>query len=115
MRTGTRTEVDIMELRCSNANGWYSDIAEVTRECVKRVNEAQVEVIHDSETAFLGIHWTEGLRLYNSPDRKIIWHKQTSMIKSIDDDNQSTLVLEFKDNTKVSLPKYFFSCSDLQV
>ena len=105
LRTGTRKEVEILELRCSNAHRWHDDIHRVTAECVQRVNEAQVEVIHESETAFLGIHWSDGLRLYKSPTRKVQWHKPTAMLSSIDDDNQSNLTLEFKDESKVCISR----------
>ena len=93
--------MEILELRCSNVSSWHDDIHRVTKECVKDVNEAQVEVIYENETAYLGIHWSDGLRLYKLPNRKVVWHKSVQLLSLIDDDNHANLTLAFKDNSKV--------------
>jgi len=103
LRTGTRKEVEILELKCSSVPKWKDEIQSVTRDCVSKVNEAQVEVIYEKETCFLGIHVTEGLRLYkptNTQSRKLVWHKSISALSKMDDDSQSSLTLEFKDKSK---------------
>merc|ERR1712130_216011 len=103
LRVGTKKEAEVLDVRCSSASTWHDEIHRQTRACVSKVKEAQVEVIFENETGYLGIHWTEGLKLFKAPNRKLHWHKTIANLSSIDDDNQSNLILSFKDKSKYTL------------
>lgn len=93
-----------MELRCSGVKNWLSSIKETRNDNVRDIKEALVEVIYNNSTAYLGVHWIEGIRLYEAKTRNVIMHQESSSLANIDDDNKANLTLEFKNSSKV----YFY-------
>ena len=90
-----------MELRCSGGKNWLNSIKEIRNDNVRDIKEALVEVIYNNATAYLGIHWLEGIKLYEAKTRNVLMHQESSSLANIDDDNKANLTLEFKDSSKV--------------
>ena len=97
----TQREVRAMELRCSGSKSWLESIKETRNDNVRDIKEALVEVIYNNATAYLGIHWLEGIRLYEAKTRNVIMHQEAHALTNIDDDNKANLTLQFKDTSKV--------------
>ena len=102
VRTGTRNEIEIRQFQGINLKSWEKEIKEASRAYVDKVEEALVEIIHNDATAFLGMHRSEGLKLYTVKDekRKLEWTKHASAITEIDDSSENTLKLKFNDKTQ---------------
>jgi hypothetical protein len=102
VRTGTRNEIEIRQFQGINLKLWEKEIKEASRAYVDKVEEALVEIIHNDATAFLGMHRSEGLKLYTVKDekRKLEWTKHASAITEIDDSSENTLKLKFNDKTQ---------------
>jgi len=103
IRMATQREVRSMELRCSGVKNWLSSIKETRNDNVRDIKEALVEVIYNNSTAYLGVHWIEGIRLYEAKTRNVIMHQESSSLANIDDDNKANLTLEFKNSSKYTL------------
>ena len=101
IRMATQRDVRAMELRCSGVKNWLSSIKETRNDNVRDIKEALVEVIYNNSTAYLGVHWIEGIRLYEAKTRNVIMHQEASSLANIDDDNKANLTLEFKNSSKV--------------
>lgn len=102
IRTGTRDTIEIRQLQGVNIKSWEREIKAASRAYVDKVEEALVEIIHNDQTAFLGMHRSEGLKLYTVKDdkRKLEWTKHASNINEIDDSVENTLILKFNDKSQ---------------
>ncbi|CAG5104745.1 Oidioi.mRNA.OKI2018_I69.chr1.g1500.t2.cds [Oikopleura dioica] len=103
IRMATQREVRAMELRCSGSKSWLESIKETRNDNVRDIKEALVEVIYNNATAYLGIHWLEGIRLYEAKTRNVIVHQEAHALTNIEDDNKANLTLQFKDTSKYTL------------
>ena len=56
VRTGTRKEIEIRQLQGMHLKAWEKAIKEAAHAYVDQVEEALVEIIHNGDTAFLGMH-----------------------------------------------------------
>ena len=103
IRTGTRDTIEIRQLQGVNIKSWEREIKAASRAYVDKVEEALVEIIHNDQTAFLGMHRSEGLKLYTVKDdkRKLEWTKHASNINEIDDSVENTLILKFNDKSQL--------------
>lgn len=103
LRAATQREVNVVEYRCSSVANWIQSIQEARNQNVRDVKEALVEVIYDNSTTYLGVHWLEGIRLYDARTRKVLLHKDCGDLSKIEDDNLANLILHFKDNSTHNL------------